>query len=981
MKARSKLAAGSGAGLWAWVLACCVLGPSCSPGGGGSSGGGGAPPPANAAPVADAGPDQSVLLASGATLAGSATDDGLPAPPAAVTLAWTRVSGPGTATFANPASGSTTVGFSAAGGYVLRLTADDGALSASDDVTVTVTSAPVSPTITTHPADRHVTVGMPATFTVVAAGTAPLSYQWQRNGTDISGATSASYTTPATVLADDQSTFRVRVANAQGNVTSNSATLWVHPVSTTCCTTPHDTIPQFAAAPTIQSARTGPWSDPNTWNPARLPTATDVVGVSAGTIVTYDTMTGQARTIGIKAGGTLSFRTDRSTRLQVGTLVVEPVGSLEVGTAAAPVGAGFLAEIVIANQALDTAFDPRQFGTGIVGLGTVRMHGAVLAPTFVRLAQEPAAGATTLTLAQPVTGWRAGDRIFVPDSRHLLESEKWANYVPQWDERTIQSISADGRTVTLGSALQFAHPGARDGAGVLNFLPHAANLSRNVVVRSENPAGTRGHVLFTFRADVDVRYAQFQDLGRTTNADVDNTTFDASGNVTHVGTNQMGRYALHAHHLWGPVNATNTGYQFRFVGNAVADSTKWPITIHSSHYGLIQGNVVVDGTGSGIVTEDGDESENEFAGNFGAAIRGDVNPRNTDGRDGSVFWFRGFNHILRDNVAANGINGSQGIVTGSGYNFMWPPASRADTAIPLFRGADTHGGQAGVDYRLVNMQLMPIREFARNEAYGATATGLVVWNLGSDGGEVPAATQTTTIRDFTAWHLHEEAYFGYPAKNMVFDGFVVRGHTRVQSTGLGAGWVSGDYYAGNMTIRRADIQGVVTGVGGSTNNTGTMTIENSYFRTYGTAIGPETLKTPGGGSPDSILPRRWVIRNVRFDAWPGRPLRSIEMNYFIGNGKANLILADEVFVYDYQGVSGRNFRVYYREQAPSFILPQTSYDTQYSPPLLIIRGSPVAGLTNQQNWAQYGVAFAGSVSPTVDDTTHPEIDGFTIPIP
>jgi hypothetical protein len=55
-----------------------------------------------------------------------------------VTAAWTQVSGPGTATFANAASPATTATFSAAGSYVLRLTGDDGALSSSDDVTVTV---------------------------------------------------------------------------------------------------------------------------------------------------------------------------------------------------------------------------------------------------------------------------------------------------------------------------------------------------------------------------------------------------------------------------------------------------------------------------------------------------------------------------------------------------------------------------------------------------------------------------------------------------------------------------------------------------------------------------------------------------------------------------------------------------------------------------------------------------------------------------
>jgi hypothetical protein len=64
---------------------------------------------------------------------------------------------------------------------------------------------------------------------VVAAGTAPLSYQWQKNGVNIAGATSAGYTTPATVTSDSGSTFDVVVTNTAGTVTSSTATLTVNP--------------------------------------------------------------------------------------------------------------------------------------------------------------------------------------------------------------------------------------------------------------------------------------------------------------------------------------------------------------------------------------------------------------------------------------------------------------------------------------------------------------------------------------------------------------------------------------------------------------------------------------------------------------------------------------------------------------------------------------------------------------------------------
>src|SRR5207245_1781999 len=95
--------------------------------------------------------------------------------------------------------------------------------------TLTVNPAPVAPTSTTPPANQTVTAGQTATFTVVAAGTAPLSYQWQKNGVNIAGATSASYTTPATTISDSGSTFRVVVTNTAGTVTSSAATLTVNP--------------------------------------------------------------------------------------------------------------------------------------------------------------------------------------------------------------------------------------------------------------------------------------------------------------------------------------------------------------------------------------------------------------------------------------------------------------------------------------------------------------------------------------------------------------------------------------------------------------------------------------------------------------------------------------------------------------------------------------------------------------------------------
>ena len=95
----------------------------------------------------------------------------------------------------------------------------------SSPATLTVTTAPV---ITTPPANQTVTVGQPATFSVIATGTGPLTYQWFKDGVALGGATSSnSYTTPPTVSTDSGSVFTVTVTNSAGSVTSTPATLTV----------------------------------------------------------------------------------------------------------------------------------------------------------------------------------------------------------------------------------------------------------------------------------------------------------------------------------------------------------------------------------------------------------------------------------------------------------------------------------------------------------------------------------------------------------------------------------------------------------------------------------------------------------------------------------------------------------------------------------------------------------------------------------
>src|SRR5207249_90934 len=90
-----------------------------------------------------------------------------------------------------------------------------------------VTGGSGAPSIIAQPVNQTVTAGQSATFSVTATGTAPLSYQWNKNGTASSGATSAAYTTPPTTTADNGAQLTVAVSNTSGSVNSQAATLMV----------------------------------------------------------------------------------------------------------------------------------------------------------------------------------------------------------------------------------------------------------------------------------------------------------------------------------------------------------------------------------------------------------------------------------------------------------------------------------------------------------------------------------------------------------------------------------------------------------------------------------------------------------------------------------------------------------------------------------------------------------------------------------
>jgi hypothetical protein len=548
------------------------------------------------------------------------------------------------------------------------------------------------------------------------------------------------------------------------------------------------------------------------------------------------------------------------------------------------------------------------------------MHGAIKTPTFLRVSREPLAGQTILAFEQTVTGWKAGDYLVIPDTRQLRNSEQGRNYKPQ--DETFRVASISGAEVTLAAPLVYDHKGARSPEGKLELLPHVGNLSRNVIVRSENPAGIRGHTIFLSHASVDIRYSAFKELGRTKLGILNSTEFDSQGGLARTGTNQIGRYPVHFHHDFGPKNTPANGYQFTLIGNVVDGSAKWGITVHRSHYGLIQDNVVYDTRGAGIVTEDGSESFNVFDHNFSLrtpgsrdAVEGNgyssvlPNP----GADGSAFWFRGPNNYIRNNVAADAADSGFGL----------PAAPLGTVRIPKFKGADTSQTSESV---MLDTREAPVLEFLNNEAYGAIQSG-VTWGWSG------------TITNLTVWNSWKHGITATPTRKLAIDKVKVRSDSTLLAnpTERPVGvWIA-NYVSRDVSVANADIQGTRIGVespffygqASESSGSGSLTIENSYFRTLvGVNVATAYLDDaqPGGTPAKKALVRGSVFEPLKVSATTLPPPEAISMNY--GMRPQDSRPRVPLLVYDFNKQPGTNFKVYYSLEAPQATAP--CHDTMAS---------------------------------------------------
>jgi len=730
---------------------------------------------------------------------------------------------------------------------------------------------------------------------------------------------------------------------------------------------------EIAAGPVVKTQQAGDWSDPATWGGV-VPGPNDVAVVEhrvvfGGSVQVHDLV--------IYPNGFLIFRRNSSSSLNVGTLQVLAGGKLEIGRPSNPISGNATVEIVFANRAIDTNVDPGQYGQGLIALGDVTISGTPTQANFVRLTTEPSAGDIKLSTSQSLEGWVPGGRLVLPDSRQA-DPRVERGFVSQTEVLEIAGVSVATGEITLASPIRHDHPGARGADGELDLLPHAAWLSSNVVLRSAEPNGVRGHVQFMYRASVDVRYTLFKDLGRTTARDLDETVFDDEGNAIRVGTNQPGRYPIHAHHLNGPENSPGHGYQYILIGNAIDGGSfdhafKWGIAVHASHYGLVLRNTVYNYAGSGIATEDGSETGNVFDLNFVARCAAfgplDVNDRGTAG---TAFWFRGQNNIMRRNVAADSRNSGFSI---NAYRL-------GEVKVPSEPGS--------LERVTVDMNTLPILNFNNNETYGPAFYGVDLWEIGSTG-DTLHNVERSLVHDLRIWHHHFRALTVYRTHRITFNRVMIRGDAPqldnrfVNPTGM---HLSDPYRSRSFVLNGVDIQGQRIGIELDFSGVPEETVGALFDRpspqtgTFETTIQKSTLKNYNNLRVETRRnlgsPRRTVICNTAFDtvdvdlSSQTAPPYDILRGYNFGLDR-NLVSADAVDVYNYNNLSTADFAVFSEEQAPDFVIPKSSDNGRQI-------GSTVSGLTNRQNQARFGIAVADQISPCTTTSQFPKIAGFTCPL-
>ncbi|HEX5105594.1 MAG TPA: G8 domain-containing protein [Pirellulaceae bacterium] len=470
----------------------------------------------------------------------------------------------------------------------------------------------------------------------------------------------------------------------------------------------------------IRSAKNGPWSAAETWAGGKVPAAGARVHVLPGHTVTYDVQSDDVIRA-INVAGTLRFARNRDTLLNTGLIKIEmnekfseegfdcdhfseepdknmPRATLEIGTPNEPIPANHKAVIRLHHV---EGLDPQSCPAIVCCAGQMDFHGAPLSRTWVKLGATAKKDTAEVVLADEVTGWQVGDQV-------VITSTNWDDQVDDASEpRTIQAI--EGTKITLDQPLKYDHLGEGDERGEI------ANLSRNVIVESAEPAGVRGHTMYHRGSAGAISYAEFRHLGKK---------------------DTLGRYSLHFH-LCG--NSMRGSY---VVGASIWDSHNRWLTIHGTNYLVARDNVGYQSVGHGFFLEDGTEIYNLLDRNLAiAARRGKRLPKQVlpfDQNEGAGFWWSNSLNTFTRNVAAD--------CGEYGFRLEATPSSSFDIA-------SLEVMQPDGSFRKTDIRTLPFVRFEGNEVH--SSSGLYGINLGEGvRGVGPDTKHPFIVRSTKIWNVH-----------------------------------------------------------------------------------------------------------------------------------------------------------------------------------------------------------------------------------
>ncbi|MEL7357991.1 MAG: G8 domain-containing protein [Cyanobacteria bacterium J06560_6] len=490
-----------------------------------------------------------------------------------------------------------------------------------------------------------------------------------------------------------------------------------------------------SSPPTHVAKQNGSWFNPDTWQGGKVPGDNAKVLIKKGVSVSYDGSS-DARLHTLDVDGKLAFATNKSTKMVIDTFVVSSEGKLEIGTKGNPVRAGAKTEIIIAdNGPIDLKWDPKQLSRGLISHGDVQIHGQAKT-SHLKVSKDPLAGDRTLTLESKPINWQVGDKIVLTGTRYITTASdaQWEATIED-EEVTIAAIS--GNKVTLKEKLKYNHKTPRG-----DLKAYVANQSRNIVIASEKgestPLGQRGHTMFMHSDDIDIRYVEFKDLGRTSKR----SPIDGNLNGR---KNANGRYAAHIH------RTGTDGDPAIMVGNVVDGSPGWGFTIHESS-AILENNFAYDVDGGAFVTESGDET-GAFRNNISIKTGGIYDHNEKSGvnkhdfaRSGVGFWFAGRLFENEGNVAAGSRNagmfymhrGSK-LVRPETDDLPFPDAARN-------RNAD---GKVTVDHA-------PIQGFKDNEVLASSVGLHVVKNFPQQNNDL-----RSVLDGFKGWEVEQGSSLQY----------------------------------------------------------------------------------------------------------------------------------------------------------------------------------------------------------------------------